>query len=291
MSRAPEPGSYLQSLAGDTLPPKVYQTLADLIEEQIGIRLPESKKTLVESRLRRRVRALGLDNLRQYAQEYLETERISEEFADLVNALTTNKTDFYREPSHFDLLVQTVLPAMLRDGLGRTRPLRIWSAACSIGAEPYTLAMVLSDYARLVGGLQFSLRGFDIDSEALFKARRAIYDLAYLGPIPEEARRRYILRARVHGNHTFRIAPEVRRMVEFFPLNLLSPEWPDDQHPDIIFCRNVLIYFNRPNQQRALEGLCERLRPKGVLFVGHSESLHGLSLPVQPLAPATYQRV
>ncbi|GEO79883.1 chemotaxis protein methyltransferase [Pararhodospirillum oryzae] len=291
MPRPRETLSSSASLSDDTLPPKVFRSLAELIEEEIGIRLPESKKTLVESRLRRRLRPLGLQNLKEYASQYLETDLLYVEFPDLINALTTNKTDFFREKSHFDLLSEKVIPSFLHEGMGRLRPLRIWSVACSIGAEPYTLAMVLAEHARLTPGFQYTIRGFDIDSEALFKARRAIYDLNYLDPIPETLRSRYLLRARAANNHTFRIAPELRRKVQFFPLNVLTPEWPDEETADIIFCRNVLIYFNRPKQQRALEGLCARLRSGGVLFVGHSESLQGLTLPVRPFASAAYQRL
>ncbi|KAA5604585.1 protein-glutamate O-methyltransferase CheR [Roseospira marina] len=276
----------------DSLHPKTFRWLAALFEERVGIRLPPAKLCLVESRLRRRVRALGLASLREYAALLKAPERLAVEFPNLVNALTINKTDFFREPAHFSCLRDRALPdVMARTGAGHTRPLSIWSAACSTGAEPYTMAMVLSEYARTQGAFRSSVLGLDIDTDALAVARRAVYPAAMSDPIPEALRRRYLLKAREPQNATVRIAPEVRRMVTFQPINLLSPDWGPAGSADIIFCRNVLIYFERHNQEKALRGLCERLRPGGYLFVSHSEALHGMALPLRSVAAAVYQRL
>jgi len=275
----------------DTLPPKTFRWLAALFEERVGIRLPPSKQCLVESRLRRRVRALGLGCLREYAAFLEDRERLAVEFPDLVNALTINKTDFFREPTHFSFLRDQALPdLMARSGAGHTRPLHIWSAACSTGAEPYTIAMILSEHTRTDSAFRCSILGFDIDTDALAVARRAIYPAVMSTQIPEALRRRYLLKARDPQNATVRIAPEIRRMVTFRPLNLVSPDWGQAGSADIIFCRNVLIYFEQRNQLKALQGLCQRLRPGGYLFVSHSEALHGMALPLRSVTAAVYQR-
>lgn len=278
--------------AGGRLRAETFQRLADMVEQRIGIRLPAAKRDLVEHRLQRRVRALGLRSLEDYCARRLGKTSLEEEFPFLVNCLTTNKTDFFREPSHFTYLRATVLPTLLAQGdVGFRRPLRVWSAACSTGPEPYTIAMVLAEHGRLHGEFLYEVHGSDIDTDVLVTAARGIYDISMIPPIPDDLRHRYLLRARNRLDRTVRIAPELRRQVRFWPMNLLSPDPEDTSLMDIIFCRNVLIYFNRPNQQRALEGLCARLRPGGTLFVGHSETLSGLNLPVRAVAPATYVRL
>jgi len=250
-----------------------------------------AKRGLVACRLQRRARDLGMDSVDDYCATLMEDRRLEEEFPHLVNALTTNKTDFFREPVHFDFLVDVAIPALLRSGSGRTRPLTVWSSACSVGPEPYTIAMVLAEYARLHSDFTFQVYGSDIDTDVLDQAVRAVYDEQMISPVAPDMVRRYFLRSRDPRDHRVRVVPEIRRLVSFWRMNLLEPEYIWSRPMDVIFCRNVLIYFDRETQQKALGGLMNYLKPGGFLCVGHSETLNGLSLPVRQLAPATYVRL
>lgn len=281
-------GASIRPRGGDELGERDFSRLAALVEGHAGIRMPAAKRVMVEGRLRRRVRTLGLPSLHAYCRFLFEEGGLESEFPQLLDALTTNKTDFFREPQHFDVLIRQVVPEMVADGVGLHRPLRVWSAACSTGCEPYTIAMVLSEVA--VDGFGFAIAATDICSEVLATARRAIYPEDVAAPIPLDMRRRYLLRARRPADRLVRIVPELRSSVGFGQINLLEPDHPWKQPMDVIFCRNVLIYFAKPTQQTVLRNLCRSLRPGGYLFVGHSEALGGLSLPLQAVGPSVYRR-
>ncbi|WP_142849919.1 protein-glutamate O-methyltransferase CheR [Telmatospirillum sp. J64-1] len=267
-----------------------FDRLAVLIEERTGIRLPPAKALMLEGRLRKRVALLGLPGLEHYCRFLFEQGGLAEELPHLIDAVTTNKTDFYREPAHFAFLADRAVPEMLAGGLAG-RPLQVWSAASSSGPEPYTLAFVLSDLARIRTELDFVVHGTDISVEILREAERAIYGRDMIEPIPLEVRKRYLLRSRERPDGEFRIAPEIRRHVRFARLNLLDARYPWDRPMDMIFCRNVLIYFSRQTQLAVLQKLCACLRRGGFLFLGHSETLAGMPLPVANVAPAVYQRL
>ncbi len=270
-----------------------FRRLAELVEARIGIRLPMAKRGMVACRLQRRARELGMESVGAYCAALFEADRLEEEFPHLVNALTTNKTDFFREPVHFEFLEREALPRLLASrGAGRYRPLAAWSAACSTGPEPYTIAMVLEEFGRIKGGgFRYEVYASDIDTDALAEGLRAIYDEQLLLPVPTDMLRRYFMRSRTPNDRRVRVVPELRAAVNFWRMNLLEPDYPWSRPMDIIFCRNVLIYFDRATQQKALEGLLEYLEPGGYLFVGHSETLNGLTLPVRQVAPATYVRL
>lgn len=276
------------STASDYLSDRQFRDISELIERQVGIQLPPAKRTMVEGRLRKRVRALGLASLDQYGA-YLFTEGgLDEEVVSLIDCVTTNKTDFFREPSHFTFLCQTALPDLIERGSGR--PLKVWSAACSTGAEAYTAAMVLQNQIRAGSRFTFSILGTDISTDVIDQAEAAIYPKVMMEPVPEADRQRYVMTSRDPSNGTVRIVPELRRLVQFHRLNLMDPVYPFDRSLDVIFCRNVLIYFDKPIQKQVVKRLASHLRTGGYLILGHSESMTGAEeLGLTSVLPSIYQ--
>ncbi len=269
-----------------------FQRLAAVIHGYSGIRMPPAKKTMVEGRLRRRLRALGLSGFDEYCRLLFEEDGLDGELVSLIDAVSTNKTDFFREEEHFRFLVSRVLPDLFsrshRPGFGR--PLKVWSAACSTGAEPYTLAMVFDDVHRSRRDFTFAILGTDISTAALAKARLGIYPAEMIDPVPAEMRKRHFLRARDPKEHTVRLSPSIRQMVRYARLNLMDESYPIDDDMDVIFCRNVLFYFDKETQCSVLRRLCRHLRPGGYFFVSHSESLAGLDLPFDQAATSVFVR-
>lgn len=273
-----------------SIEPQDFARLSALIADRCGIQLPASKRPMVEARLRKRLLQLGIPSFAEYVRLLSDPVRREPELVPLTDALTTNKTDFLREPAHFTLLEQTILPQLYAAGIGHRKPLRVWSAAASTGEEPYTLAMVLDNWGRSQRLFDFSVLGTDISTRVLAHARQATYDDTAIAPLPENWRRHYLLRARgAEAPAPFRIAPEIRARVRFGQLNLMDADYglPCEYH--IIFCRNVMIYFNRDTQAEVARKLTANLADGGYLFVGHSESLQNFDLPLRAIAPSAYQ--
>ncbi len=277
-------------LAGaPALSPKDFSRLAAFIERHCGIRMPAAKKTLLESRLRTRLRDLGMTGFTEYCDHVLGGHS-AEELVRMVDKVTTNKTDFFREPQHFEVLVRKVLPELAeRHGVGVRRELRVWSAGCSTGEEPYTLAMVLSEVAAQHEKLRFQILATDLSTRVLKHAQAAIYQDVQVGPVPLALRRKYLLRSATDPC-VVRVAPGLRELVRFSRLNLLDRDYRLRQPRDVIFCRNVFIYFERKIQQDILRRFGQSLIPGGVLFLGHSETINGLDVPFDQIAPTVYQR-
>ena len=275
----------------DRLREKHFLNLARLVETHTGIRLPPAKRAMLEGRLRRRVRALGLSNLADYGKAIFQEGRLAEEFQHVVDCATTNKTDFFREPQHFDFLRDYAFPALMRLTRGRDCPLKLWSAAASIGAEAFTMAIVAAEAFGL-DERAFTVLGTDISGEVLAEARRAVYPAAFAEPIPPILRERYLMFARDASRQEIRIVPELRRRVRFEQLNLMDESYPFDKNFDVIFCRNVLIYFARATQEAVLRRLCRHLRVGGYLMLGHSESLAGNDQPsLRQVAPTIFRHI
>lgn len=273
-----------------------FKRLARFIEGYCGIRMPDSKRTMLEGRLRRRLTALRLDDYHQYCRYLFDEDGLAEEAVHLIDAVTTNKTDFFREPEHFRYLANTALPDLLNSrGGGRVSRLVVWSSACSVGAEPYTLAMVLADLsaqgAAQGAGFDFTVLATDISTRVLDKAAQGIYPEDMVAPVPPEYRRAFFMRARDHQRHEMRVVPELRAKVQFTRMNLLEDSYPLDQPADVVFCRNVLIYFDKMTQQRVLERLCDALRPGGYLFLGHSETVGNHHPTIVQVAPTVFVRI
>jgi chemotaxis protein methyltransferase CheR len=271
-----------------TLTLQQFADFGTLITTRLGIRMPEGKRVLLQSRLHRRIRELGLGSVDEYHRRFFSDPAMqAEELEHLLNLATTNKTDFFREPAHFDQLVGEILPAW------RQRPaspvFRVWCAGCASGEEAYTLAMTLLE-ARARQPFEFSLLATDVCTRVLGLARQAIYSTEQAAPIPPALKSRYLLRNRDPHCPQVRIAPEVRALVRFGQLNFLAPDYGFREPFDVIFFRNVMIYFDRPTQQEVVGRMCCHLRVGGTLFIAHSETLQGLPLPLRMVGSATYRR-
>ena len=271
---------------GDRLSPHKFARLATLIYDQTGIKMPRTKATMLEGRLQRRLRDTGMATFDQYCDHLFDGRAAPGELVHLINAVTTNKTDFFREPGHFDYLAQTVLPTIAATG---QRRIRAWSAACSTGAEPYTMAMIFDQFAQ-GGGPDYGILATDIDTTVLETARRGIYPAELVQPVPAALRQRYVATPVDRTSRDVRIVPSLRSAIGFARLNLMDASYPVGEPMDIIFCRNVLIYFDKDTQEKVVRRLCDCLRPGGYLFLGHSESIAGMDLPVSTVSYTVFMK-
>jgi chemotaxis protein methyltransferase CheR len=278
------------TLTGESLSGRDFERLRALIYAEAGINLGPEKKTMVEIRIRRRLRSLGISSFAEYCERVFSRQGQESELVHLIDVVTTNKTDFFREPGHFDYLVSTALPD-LASRHGAARKSLIWSAGCSTGEEPYTLAMVLSEYCRSCPGFRFHILATDVSTAVLGRAAAGIFKSESVTPVSRELLRKYFLRSRNREQDLVRVVPELRSLVEFRRLNFMDSDYALDAPAEIIFCRNVIIYFDRRTQVRLLQRLTSHLIPGGYFFAGHSESLQGMDLPLDPVAPATYRKV
>jgi chemotaxis protein methyltransferase CheR len=251
--------------------------------------MPASKKTMLEARLRKRLRALRLNDFEEYCDFVFGPGGLEQELVHLLDVVTTNKTDFFREGVQFDFLRQTALPALCARGRGLRSPLRAWSAGCSTGEEPYTLAMVLEDYRARTPGFEYQILATDLSTRVLGAAARGVYRADRVEPVPAPLRSRYLLRSRDRSQGLVRVVPELRSRISFQRLNFRDPDFEIRGALDVIFCRNVLIYFEKAFQRELLLRLCEHIAPGGYLFLGHTESIHGMGLPVTPVGFAVHQ--
>jgi chemotaxis protein methyltransferase CheR len=265
-----------------------FRRLSAFIESELGIRMPDTKRIMLESRLQKRLRVLGLPDFDTYIDRVFSGD--DAELIHMIDAVTTNKTDFFREPDHFDLLTNRLLPTAMAHNPGR-KLFSFWSAGCATGEEPYTLAMVLEEFKLSHPSFDYHILASDISSQALQKAFNAVYDAEKVIPVPPGFKRKYLLRSKDASKVEVRIKKELRDKVEFIRLNFMDDRFPFDGKFDVIFCRNVIIYFDRPTQERILGHMCEYLRPGGNLILGHSETLTGMSMPLRSLAPTVYERL
>lgn len=269
---------------------KDYSRIAALVSDHSGIKLPQTKRLMVEGRLRKRAHLLGYSGVNAYCRHLFEGNGLEAEFAHLVDAVTTNKTDFFREPDHFQFLERRIVPDLLATRPGPKR-LKLWSAAASNGAEAYTIAMVMADLALQHPELRFAVLGTDISTQVLDQARRAVYPEDVIAPVPPAMQQRYVMCREGAGlQRDVRIVPELRRLCRFQHLNLMDEHYPVDRDVDAIFLRNVLIYFEKETQEAVVSRLFGHLRPGGFLLLGHSESMIGTNLNLRQLAPAVFQK-
>jgi chemotaxis protein methyltransferase CheR len=265
-----------------------FNRLSAVITAASGIKMPESKKTMLEGRLRRRLSTLELADLNAYCDYLFEGDDYEAELVHLINVATTNKTDFFREPAHFEFMTRTALPAMAQEG---RRQIKLWSAAASVGAEAYTLAMVMEEFRRAARGPDYSILATDICTDVLKQAAAGRFPAAMIDPVPLDLRRRYLLQSRNPAVDEVRMTPALRNKISFARLNLMDNAYPVGSDMDFIFCRNILIYFDKPTQERVLSRLCDHLRPGGFLVLGHSESAVGVDLPVSAVVNTIFEKV
>jgi len=268
-----------------------FNRFSRFIYDEVGIKMPPAKRTMLEARLQKRLKALGIKNFEEYADYVFCEEGRADELVHLIDVVTTNKTDFFREPAHFDYLVKSALPALIElHDAGFRHPCRIWSAGCSTGEEPYTLTMVLSEFMGANPGFRTSILASDISTVVLAKARNAIYTEDRVDTIPLQMKKKYLMRSRDKSRGLVRIMPALREMVSFRRLNFME-EFGLNEHMDIIFCRNVIIYFDKPTQERLLNKFCAQLVRGGYLFLGHSETISGLNVPLTAVASTVYRKL
>ena len=277
------------SVHDETISGKDYARLCKLIYAEAGIHLGTERKTMLEVRIKRRLKILNLQSYGEYCDYLFGQEGLKDEIVHLIDVVTTNKTDFFREPGHFDFLVEKALPELSERLAGRQ--FTIWSAGCSSGEEPYTMAIVLSEYAISHPGFRFRILASDISNIVLAKAELGVYSSDVVAPVAPLLRRKYFMRSREPGSEKQRVVPELRRLIEFRRLNFMDADYGVPEKVDAIFCRNVIIYFDRATQERILLKLANCLLPGGFMFVGHAETLHDMNLPLVPVAPALYRRV
>lgn len=277
----------LQAPETEQLSARNFQRLSTFIQDYSGIKMPANKRTMLEGRLRRRMRATRITDVNEYCRFLFEEDGLAAETIHLIDAVTTNKTEFFREPAHFDFLIAKGLPALAAKG---KREIKIWSSACSTGAEPYTIAMVMDEFCENQRGLDYSILCTDICTEVLDQAIAGRFSEAMIEPVSLARRQRYVMRARDPSRTEVRITPELRGKLSFARLNLMDDAYPIENNLDIVFCRNILIYFDKPTQAKVLQRLCNHLAPGGYLFLGHSESIVGIDLPVVQIANTVFQK-
>ncbi|MEI7816900.1 MAG: protein-glutamate O-methyltransferase [Desulfuromonadales bacterium] len=283
----------------DNMKPRLPATLSDrefhrfsgFIYDHTGIKMPPAKKTMLEARLQKRLKANAIASFEEYSDFVFSPEGRSTELIHLIDVVTTNKTDFFREPAHFEFMVKTALPTILESRGDVLRdPIRIWSAGCSTGEEPYTLAMVLSEFAVGRPDFRASITASDICTQVLQTAKAAIYPEERTDPIPLNLKKKYLMRSREKTRSLVRIAPQLRSLVNFRRINFMDDDLGITEKMDIIFCRNVVIYFDKPTQQTLMRKFHKQLKPGGYLFIGHSETLSGLDVDFKAVASTVYRK-
>lgn len=267
-----------------------FDRLSKFIFQQSGIKMPPVKKVMLQSRLQKRLRELKITSFKEYADFVFSEEGQKNEIIHMLDVVSTNKTDFYREPVHFDFLTQTILPEFIETN-NFNKNFKVWSAGCSSGEEPYTITIALNEFKNNYPNFNYSILGTDISSQILQKAFLAVFKEERIVNIPLELKRKYFLRSKDRINKTVRVIRDLRDKVEYRRLNFMDETYNISDIFDVIFCRNVLIYFNRDTQEQVINKLCNKLKKGGYLFIGHSESILGMDVPLQQIKPTIFKRI
>lgn len=263
---------------------KTYERIRQLVFEKSGISLKDNKETLVTARLSKRIRDLQLNSYGEYLQ-LLQNDKSGSELTTLLDAISTNVTYFFRESDHFDIAVE-MMRTWRREGQQR---FRLWSAACSTGEEPYSLAMSLADL--ISPGVDLRILATDISTKALTRAMAGAYTSSAVDPVPAELRRRFFTSKAGDKGETFVVKDEIKKSILFRHFNLIQNPLPLTGPLDLIFCRNVMIYFEQPLREQLVREFARLLKPGGVLMISHSESLVGIHVPLRMIRPSVYRKV
>jgi chemotaxis protein methyltransferase CheR len=266
-----------------------FTRLSNFIYSNYGIKLPISKKIMLQSRLLARLKANNMDSYKEYCDFVLSGKSDESEIVHMIDLISTNKTDFYRESAHFDFMKQVTLPEFLENNSGK--PMTVWSSASSSGEEAYTISMVISEFLEGKKKFDFSVFGTDISTRMLEKASLGIYPLERVDDIPLSQKKKYLLKGKDTEKPMVRIIPELRAKTKFERLNLMDNSYNVPKEFDIIFCRNVLIYFDRETQEKVINKLCMHLKKGGYFFLGHSESVSGINVPLKQIKPTIFERI
>lgn len=277
-------GEVQGSLFTQRLEEKDFNRLIEFIYTNYGINITASKKVMLEGRLYKRLRENGLTTFKQYLDFLFSDEGKRKELHHMIDTVTTNKTDFFRENYHFEFITDTYLPKVPTN-----QTLKFWSAGCSTGEEPYTIAMVMEEYNRLAGRIiNYSILATDLSTRVLKQTKEAVYAEGRIEGIPLELKKRYFLKSKDRQYPTVRLVNTIRSKIKVAQVNFKAPEYPVNELFDVVFCRNVLIYFDKETQKNVLLKLCNKLKKGGLLFIGHSESITNYDLPVTQIKPTVF---
>jgi chemotaxis protein methyltransferase CheR len=265
-----------------------FSRISEFIEGNFGIKLPAQKRIMVQGRLHKRLLALNMTNFGSYVQYLFSEEGHLKEIPVMVDLISTNKTNFFRESAHFNTLTDVVLSEVVKKNYKST--LKVWSAGCSSGEEVYTLSMILSEFLEHYQSFNYKILGTDISRRMLEKAAKAIYNMNEIDGIPLVLKKKYLLRNKNRTIQNVRIVPELRHKTEFAWLNFMDQDYKLNQQFDVVFCRNVLIYFERAVQEAVLQKILRNIKPGGYLFLGHSESITDMNLQVTKISPTVYRK-
>jgi len=282
----------IESIYSSTLSPELFDRFAQFIQQRCGIRIDQSKQPMLEGRLRKRMRQLYLPTFEAYAR-YLFSRGKTEnkEIIHFLDTITTNKTGFFRESQHFDYLTSVVLPEFASQGdRRRLITFRAWSAGCSSGEEPYTLAMVLNEFAEKNPAFSYAILATDLSARALAVAKAGVYDIEQLTDVSPEYRKKYFNAGPALDKRQLRVMPALRETIMFKRFNFITPVFPIREPLQAIFCRNVMIYFDRPTREELVRRFIDKLAPGGYLVTGHSESLAGFRTGLKMVANAVYRK-
>lgn len=266
-----------------------FQVFSKFIYSEFGIKMPPIKRIMLQGRLLKRIRELNMSSYSEYKQYLFSKEGHSREILHFLNVVTTNKTDFFREPVHFNFMTDVALPDFRSKGTNG-QIFRVWSAGCSSGEEPYTISVVLNEFERMNSAFKFDILGTDISTQMLEKAAKGVYLANKLVTVPLELKKRYFLKSKDPNNLTVRVHPLLQKSIRLAYLNLMDNQYSVKESFDIIFCRNVMIYFDRLTQEKVINKLCLQLKPGGYFFIGHSESLSGMDVPLQHIKPTIFRK-
>jgi len=265
-----------------------FQKFSELIYNKTGIFLKSEKKELLNARLGKRLRACGMTSFEEYFT-FVTRDGSGEELVHLIDQVSTNFTNFFREQAHFDLLEQTILPQLANESRVRSEGIRIWSSACSSGEEPYTLGMVVSEFLARNPGLRCSILATDISTKVLNQAKHGVYSMDKVAKIPPPLLKKYFQKGVGNSVGFVKVKEQLRQLVDFRHFNLMQ-DFSWGKPFDVIFCRNVMIYFNRETQQRLIEKFYNSLGPAGYLVIGHSESISSIKHNFKQLAATAYRK-
>jgi chemotaxis protein methyltransferase CheR len=266
-----------------------FGKLSSFVSKELGIKMPYPKKLMLQGRLQKRLADLRLNSFKEYLDFVFSKKGREVEMVKMIDRITTNKTDFFRESQHFDYLKSMVFPELVSKGYAR-RTIRIWSAGCSSGEEPYSIAIVMKEFLQDHPETDFEIFATDISLSILEKASTAVYSSDRISCISTELKKKYFLKSKDPSEKLVRLVSGIRSKVTFQRMNLMNPYYSVNKEFDIIFCRNVLIYFDHETQQNVITKLASNLKPDGFFFLGHSESVTNMNVPLKQIKPTIFRK-
>jgi chemotaxis protein methyltransferase CheR len=265
-----------------------FNKLSRFIYSNYGIKMPYAKKSMLQARLQNRLRETKMDSFKEYCNYVFSNRKDDSEIVHMIDVVSTNKTDFFRESAHFDFMHSVVLPEFYEKSGGET--MNIWSSACSSGEEVYTIAITVSEFLAGRNFFNYSVLGTDISSRVLQKAKEGVYNEERVSSVDLSIKKKYFLRSKQRENPLVKVVKELREKTNYQRLNLMDPAYNIQKKFDVIFCRNVLIYFDREIQESVINKLCTHLKPNGYFFLGHSESITGINVPLKQIKPTIFRK-